>query len=176
MTILNVILYIVVPSIMAACIVYWYGWRSMKKKIIPVIPKEAHKLEEKTVISELPVEARIFDNKKRKVYNDLLPGDVVAEVKETYSDLGRQWNKDGLLLYELCLKASGEYVPLETYLTIARDNPPTRVHRALNQKEKMSIAFNTKTSKSLMEKYGKYLPWLLAIAFVIFLIVASGKE
>lgn len=183
MTILNVVLYIGLPFLLAGFIVYWYGWRMIKKQKAEKVEAEKISLETAfvksetvSVMAEQPIEARIYDAAKRAIYNDTLPGNVVARIRADYRTIGRQWNKDGKWLYAFNLIPDGNYIPVELSLDATRENPPTRVHRALNQKEKVGIFFNVKLQKSFMQQYGKYMPYFLGIAFIIFMMVANGTK
>lgn len=140
-----------------------------KDKILK--PKTAAATEDEKTILE-PVLVRIYDRTKRKIYNEIFDGVKQSNVIKEYPEigLGRQWNKDGKWVYALCREFENTYIPVEKYLAKGRENPPLKLHGYLSQPE-VAIAKDINVDKGFMEKYGHYLPYVLAILFLVFLMV-----
>ena len=165
-----IIVYIMFAVIVIAGYYYYY----LKKGSI-FTPKEkeaaAENQEDENKILE-PVLARIYDRTSRKIYNKMVDGIIQSNIIKEYPEtgLGRQWNKDGKWLYAFCREFENTYTPVEKFLVMNRLNPPTKLHGYLSQPE-VAIAKDISVDKGFMEKYGHYLPYILAILFLVFLMV-----
>lgn len=146
--------------------------------LLPRLPKrkkvdKEEKEEEEEEIDELPVFARVRDNfDGHKTYNTTLSPKIVRSIKEKHSTLGIQESFRGKLLYTFCRISEDDYVPYYKYLTPDRSHPPSALYRYIHQPE-IAISRNVQKKQGFMEKYGGLLPWTVAIAFIIFMIVAS---
>ncbi len=120
-----------------------------------------------------PVTAIIRDNfDGQKTYQAEISGEIVKAIRDKYGNLGGQWNVDGKNVFELCRIAENVYTPYENYLVKDRSNPPSSLYSYINQPE-IAISRNVQRKESLIQKYGHLLLWCLAIAFIIFMMVAS---
>ncbi len=119
------------------------------------------------------VEARIYDNKKRRAYNEILSGVEIETVKETYGNLGRLWLKDGKWIYALNKKIYGTYHPVIVPSTM--NNPPSTVHEALTQPE-IDICFNMEQEQSFMQKYWHIVLLGSAVLFMMFVLIANMMQ
>jgi hypothetical protein len=144
-------------------------------------PKEKTEESDKKEIPLSSIYARIHDNLDgQRSYNTDLPGETVKKIKEQFHNLGGQWNYKGKKVYEFCRTGDNDqfgyaaniYVPYELYLSIDRSNPPSTLHRYVNQPE-ISITRNVQKKQSIFEKYQALIWWSLGMAFIIFMIVSS---
>lgn len=122
-----------------------------------------------------PVLARIYDTTThpRKIYNILLDSSTQKKIiAASTMGLGRQWYREGEKVYALCKKSADKYIPVEHYLTGERKNPPSKLYNHLNRPE-IEITHDVKKDNSFMKQYGHYLPYGLAMAFIVFMMVAS---
>jgi len=132
----------------------------------------AAEVKEKPASKNEPVLARIYDNLRRAIYNEMVPGTVVDEVKTAYKSLGRRWNRDGQEMYAFCKKLDGDYIPTEQYMKNTRDNPPSWLHGALSQPY-TAIAFNVKVNTNFMRKWGAVLLFAGFGIFAMVLLIAN---
>jgi len=153
-----------------AALVLIAGFYYLKKDTLFKPKVEAATEEENTILE--PVLARIYDRTNRKIYNEMIDGIKQSKIIKEYPEtgLGRQWNKDGKWVYALCREFENTYIPVERYLAKDRLNPPSKLHSYLSQPE-VAIAKDISVDKPFMEKYGHYLPYILAILFLVFLMV-----
>jgi hypothetical protein len=123
-----------------------------------------------------PITARIYDKTTtpRSIYNKEIPGkDALSVVSDNPNyGLGRQWNHDGKWVYALYRSGVNKYEPVEKYLTTDRINPPSQLYGFLVQPE-IAITHDVQGQKTFMQEYGKYIPWGVAIAFIIFMMVTN---
>ena len=168
---------IIVYCIFAVLVVAGYYYYYLKKDSIfkpkgkETTTENTENQEDENKILE-PVLARIFDRTNRKMYNKMIDGLIQSKIIKEYPEtgLGRQWNKDGKWVYTICREFENTYTPVEKFLVMNRLNPPTKLHGYLSQPE-VAIAKDISVDKGFMEKYGHYLPYILAILFLVFLMV-----
>jgi len=116
------------------------------------------------------VEARVYDNTNRTIYNATIPASVVRQIRATHANLGRKWLRDGKWMYALNKTDTGAYKPVQVPMTL--NDPPSELHRALQQQE-TGIVFNVEMSESVFGKYGPFI-WIGIIgAVAIFLLMAN---
>ena len=167
-----IIVYIIFAVLVAGG--YYYLYYIKKDNIFKPKEKEATTEEEKDENKILePVLAMIYDRAKRKFYKQMIDGLIQSKIIKEYPEigLGRQWcEDDGKYMYQICREFEDTYIPSEIYLVKDRKNPPTKLHGYLSQPE-VSIAKDISVDKGFMEKYGHYLPYILAILFLVFLMV-----
>ena len=153
-------------------------WRFMGRnslrqaKVEKEIKIAASKPEAKDGIDQfVEVDARIYDNTTRTIYNKTIDADTVREIRSKYGNLGRKWLRDGKWLYALN-KTDAGYKPVSVPMTL--DDPPSELHRALQQHE-TGIVFNVEQAESLFGKYGPYI-WIGIIGIVaIFMLIADRR-
>lgn len=127
-----------------------------------------------TETSVPPITARIYDNMSRKVYIQTIGSKLQSEIiAHSNIGLGRQWNYDKRWMYALCREGENVYFPVEKYLDQSRDNPPSELWGYLNQPE-IGVTRNVETNRNFMQQYGHILPYILGIAFIIFMMVSSN--
>ena len=123
----------------------------------------------------LPVKARVYDNTTipQTIYTAELSHEIQNQIITDYPvmRLGRQWNMMGEWLYSVCKTATG-YIPVEKFLTEERKNPPSKLHNHLVRNE-IEITHDMKKEKTFMDQYGHFIWPGVAIAFIIFLMIAS---
>jgi hypothetical protein len=121
------------------------------------------------------ITARIYDKTTtpRSIYNKDLSGkEALAIISDNINfGLGRQWNHDGKWVYAFYRSGVNKHEPVEKYLTTDRENPPSKLYGFLVQPE-ISITHDVQSEKTFMQEYGKYIPWGVAVAFIIFLMVS----
>ena len=154
------------------------GWRSVLRGERAQVGAEPSKTEDegkaddgtKTRVSIYDVESRTIEEKE-----------LTQKERGKIGDLGQEWNLDGVRLYELVRrKVEGvqegeaqhayEAVPPAKVYTYAS---PTELFNDLNLETETAIVISLKGQKSLLEQYGKYIPWAVALAFVMFMFVAE---
>jgi hypothetical protein len=132
--------------------------------------------EEKTTLHQtgiqqfVAVEARVYDNETRTIFNATIPGDTVKHIREKYGNLGRKWLRDGQWLYALNRLEGGIYKPVDVPMTL--NDPPSELYRALQQDE-TAITYDMKETQGILQKYG-HIIWIGAIAAVIIFILMAN--
>lgn len=127
---------------------------------------------EESVQTYEDVEARVYDNTTRTIYNTTIPGKVVARIREQDGNLGRKWLKDGKEAYALNKVGSNEYKVVRVPITM--DQPPSKLHRALQQQE-IEICYNVQPVEGMFQKLLPILIWSGAIIFIMFLMVSNKQ-
>jgi hypothetical protein len=149
--------------------------RKHKKSRKSDIPQNTEKQdtgggEEKEEVTASPVLARVYDASLKPIQNIEISGKEAAKIITACGTLGRQWNYYGESVYALQKAINGVYTPVEKYLEKSRDNPPGKVFKAVHQPE-IEVSRDMTQKKSFMQQYGHILPYLVAIAFIIFMMV-----
>ena len=135
-------------------------------------PNVGSEIKDKSTAIE-PVMAMIYDCVKDKFYKKMIDGETQTKIIEAHPKigLGRKWcEDDGKKMHNLCLDFENNYIPEEVYLVKDRENPPLKLHGYLSQPE-VAIAKDINVDKGFMEKYGHYMPYILAILFLVFMMV-----
>ena len=117
-----------------------------------------------------PIDARIFDNNNRRVYNQELSGAVVKSIIDQYHALGRQWNREGKYVYGF-IKEKEDFKPI-TIPQADITNPPEKLHFDMQQPE-IPIIMDMREEKNFFDKYGMVLVWGAIMAFILFLMMSS---
>ena len=124
------------------------------------------------------VYARVYDSVTRKMYNDTLTPEIVKQIMDTWHSLGRQWNKDGKWLYAINRYIGVDniirYRPVEAVMSPTRDNPPSKVHRALNHPE-IAVYFNVTPKKNMLQQLVPVLIFVGGLLFLYFMWTAQMK-
>lgn len=150
---------------------FFYKDKIFKKKRLSEEEIKAIKTDEVKPKSD-PTFSRIYDNLRRAIYNETLPGETIDEIKSKYGNLGRRWNRDGNELYTFVKTVDEEYIPVSRYMKITRDNPPSLLHGALIQPQ-TAIAFNVKIQRNFMQKWGPILLFAGVGIFCMVLLIAN---
>ncbi len=152
-----------------------YKWLHIRQKTVPSMTTKLD-TDVKETETVPPITARIYDKTTtpRSIYNKILSGkEALTIISENINfGLGRQWNHDGKWVYAFYRSGVNTYEPVEKYLTTNRENPPSKLYGFLVQPE-ISITHDVQGQKTFMQEYGKYLPWAVAVAFIIFMMVTS---
>ncbi len=119
------------------------------------------------------VEARVYDNDTRMIYNAVIPGDIVREIRHECGNLGRKWLREGKWIYALNKRIDGRYKPVEVPVTL--DDPPSELHRALQQYE-VPIVYNFEESKGLLQKWGHIIMFCGVAAVALFILIAQNIQ
>jgi hypothetical protein len=114
------------------------------------------------------VPARIYDNFTRTVKTGMLPAEGVRQIRKDYGNLGRRWEYNGEWVYSVVRLVTGKYVPTQQYMTLSLDNPPERLHRALQQQETEAF-YRVRDNRSVLAKYGAYLLFAGVVIVILFL-------
>jgi hypothetical protein len=126
-----------------------------------------------TIDKFVEVEARVYDNESRTIYNSLIGADIVRQIRKEYGNLGRKWLRDGKWVYALNKLVNGSYRPVQVPLTL--QDPPSELHRALQQHE-IDIIFNVEESKGLLQKWGSII-FICGLALVaVFILIAQNIQ
>lgn len=165
--------YVLVGLILGIIVTAYYLWdRHKKRKLVKITHPETEGGE--TGIDRfVAVEARVYDNETRTVYNATIPAKIVREIRLKYSNLGRKWFREGKWLYALNKKENGEYAPVTVPQTM--DDPPSELHRALMQQE-IDIVYNVESGKSFMQKWGHVLLFTGACVAVMALFILQRMQ
>jgi len=140
-------------------------------KVHPEAVKTTVTPDGKTIDQFVEVEARVYDNDKRMIYNTTIKGPEVRKIREKYGNLGRTWLRDGKWIYALNKTVSGEYRPIQVPLTL--QDPPSELHRALQQQE-TGIVFNVDEGEGLFKKWGPII-WIGIIGIVVIFILIANR-
>lgn len=116
------------------------------------------------------VEARIYDNYTRSIYNSIIQGGTVKEIRKLFGNLGRKWFKDGQWLYALNKSEEGLYSPVVVPATMKE--PPSKLHRALVQ-HAIGIMYDVKEERGLLQKYMPILIWTGVMIFIMFMVATQ---
>lgn len=146
---------------------YFTSWRkkpeSTKQSISAPDSKEGD--------TETPlVDVRTYDVNTRTIYNETIPGATVDKIRKEHGNLGRKWLYEGCWRYALKKDLKGEYSPV--IVPISMDNPPSRLHRALNHPQ-VAIVYNVEHAKNFLQKYGHIFLFAGVCAFLMFMLVAQ---
>jgi hypothetical protein len=158
-------------------VVGWSVWRFTNKganraeKEIKIAAKKHSDKKREGLDQFVEVDARIYDNTTRTIYNQTIDADIVRDIRAKYGNLGRTWLRDGKWVYALN-KTDAGYKPVVVPMTLK--DPPSELHRALQQHE-TGIVFNVEQPDSLFGKYGPYI-WIGIIGVVaIFMLLADMR-
>lgn len=176
----NQIIQFIVIAIIAGTAAYLVGYFALRKFLPKRLAKtESSKAEEEKITYE-PVDARIYDNDRRRIYNKVLDSKLVQAIienKDRGLGLGRQWNYNGKMVYALVKYQDkdhiSQYRPIEVYMTDVADCPPFDIYDAINQPE-VALTDDVSVEGNFVQKYGHLLLFCFGIAFIIFMIVSSG--
>lgn len=157
--------------VLGGLVAFIFFTKSRKPPKTHPVAVEVTKTSEGTTIDQfVEVEARVYDNDKRTIYNDKIKAADVRQIRQKYGNLGRTWLRDGKWIYALNKLTSGEYRPVQVPTTL--QDPPSELHRALQQQE-TSIVFNVDESEGILKKYGAII-WIAIIGAVcIFILIAQ---
>ncbi len=117
-----------------------------------------------------PIECYVFDRTNRQCYDYSMPSEQVKKVMDTYSILGRQINRKGKMVYYFVRIAKDDYKPYDFYYTLDRQYSPAYLYDKINLPE-MELTHDAQVTRSLMDKYGHLLPWTVAMAFIMFMMI-----
>lgn len=165
-----------------ALLIYWIVTKSKKRMIQKEAKIEQVKgeqpppvVKERKKIYVNPQKGRVWDNTTRTVYDQELSPDIMngLDLASGEQGAGRQYNRDGQYIYNV-IKDAGKYRPAEMPV-INRERSPEQLHFDLDQPE-IPVIMNMKTDQSFIQQYGKILVWAGIIAFIIFLMVSSGRS
>ncbi len=142
----------------------------VKRNEIPTAINNDKQTPETSIDQFVEVEARVYDNGTRQIYNSMIPAAVVRQIRKDFGNLGRKWLRDGRWVYALNKTDSGTYRPVQVPKTLG--DPPSELHRALQQQE-TAIVFNVEEPQSVIQKYGIYI-WVGVItAVAIFVLIGN---
>lgn len=116
------------------------------------------------------VEARVYDNETRTVYNATIAADIVRQIRKEYRNLGRTWIRDGKKVYALNKRENGTYAPVIPTETM--EQPPSMAHEAITQPE-VDVVFDVSQERNFLQKYGHILLFTGAVIFIMFLLTAN---
>lgn len=114
------------------------------------------------------VPARIYDNRTRTVYNADLPAADVRQIRRDFGNLGRMWFYNNEWRYAIVRKNDSTCEPIQRFMASSLNNPPERLHRALQQEETESY-YNPRDNRGILAKYGAYLLFAGIAIGVLFL-------
>lgn len=129
-----------------------------------------------------PINVRLYDSVSRSIYNTTLEGSIPDDILKLWRSFGRKWLYDNKWVFainkyqtQVVDKTTGEitlsqpmYRPVESQMSPTRDNPPSKVHRALTQPE-IEIFFNVTIKKGTLEKLVPVLIFAGGVVFVMFM-------
>lgn len=123
-----------------------------------------------TIEQFVAVDARVYDAATRTVYNTVVRGADVAEIRRNYGGLGRQWLMDGQWRFAFVKLENGTYRPVRVPMTL--DNPPSKLYRALQQHE-IALVFGLEQTEGVFQKWGPII-WIGAIgAIALFILIGA---
>ena len=166
-----------------------------KKVVLP-----ANKIEneaDKTVEHE-PVDVRLYDSITRTIRNVKFDWNAalkdkrenkdyptIEEIKAKWRSVGRRWNRDGKWVYAInryevnvkagdVVKSEIKYRPVEALMSPTRDQPPSKVHRALTHPE-IAIYYDVTQQQTSLQKLMPVLIFAGAAIFIMFMWSQSGN-
>jgi len=164
-----------------ALFVYWIMTRKNERAPIPATVASApqadaadlSKLKERYGES---VFCRVADNITATIYNAYVPIAEIADVIKTHGALGRQRNREGKQVYGLNRYQDEDsdrvkYRPIDNFIPKGISHAPTELHNSIKQPE-IAIAikaFLDDDKNKLLDSILKYLPWLVGLAFILFM-------
>lgn len=116
--------------------------------------------------------ARVYDTVSRTISTETISGETIKNIKDTYGNLGRMWNKDGERLYAFVKLNEDDYKPAERYFDMSRENPPSRLYRALTQPS-TAMVFDVRAPSQFMRKWGPVLLFAAGALFIMMLMVLN---
>jgi len=172
------LLWMLIGIVLAIIFLVWFYFRPEKKRT--PVEKHATRIREKSDEPQdkifekmeddgiIPVQARVYDDFTRNIYNTTIPVADVRKIRQQYDNLGRKWLFQNKWVYALNKNADGSYIPVP--ITETMDNPPSKLHRALYQPE-VDIVFNVQPERNLLQKYGAILLFAGVCLFIMFMMV-----
>lgn len=114
------------------------------------------------------VPARVYDNRTRRIYNRMLPASDVRQIRRDFGNLGRMWYWNNEWRYAVVRLVDGTCRPVQNYMTRSLDNPPEKLHRALQQEETEAL-FSPRDNRGVLTKYGAYLLFAGVVIGILFI-------
>ena len=160
-------------------VIWWFLARNKKDKTSTV---ETPAATTTTRPIHGPIDVRLYDSTNRSIYNTVLDGTIPDEILKTWRSFGRKWLYEAKWVFAINKyqvdtvdKATGEitgsrilYRPVESRMSPTRDNPPSKVHRAITHPE-IAMFFNVTEKKTGLQKYMPVLLVVLGIVAVMWM-------
>jgi hypothetical protein len=116
---------------------------------------------------------RLADNVTGRIYNTYLTKESAKEIKQEYTTLGRQWDRDGKKVFGInrFINEKGE-IKLRPIIIPPRINSaPYSLHNDIQQPEMAIVIAELlkEEGKNFLEKYGQVLWWIAVMAVIAFM-------